>query len=246
MVKTMKKYNVSVMVLVALILLLTLVSSIQAQTFNETQTFFSSDYAGLSIKVDAMRETVPDANLTVKLWVNCTALGVRVECLNISVYGFKEGKEKILLNSTCLLKDTSLPLNYANEYDFLVNLPSDVWGATLADLYLKYFIYSDLYTRNPFFSLTIVRNVYYEKLQEDFNRLNESYHQLSEEFEQLNQTYLKLQENYTTLNQTYWKVQSSLKELDDTRQVAVILGITTVFFVATTFYLVMRKPKQYW
>jgi len=246
MVKTMKKYNVSITILAVLILVLTFVSCVKAQTFGEMQTFFSSDYAGLSIKVDATRETVPDENLAVKLWINCTALGVSVECLNISVYGFKEGKEKILLNSTCLLKNNSLPLNYADEYDFSVNLPSDVWGVTLADLYLKYFIYSDLYTRNPLFSLTIVRNVYYEKLQEDFNKLNESYHQLSEEFEQLNQTYLKLQENYTTLNQTYWELQSSLNELDNTRQVAVILGIATVFFVATTFYLVMRKPKQYW
>jgi hypothetical protein len=37
-----------------------------------------------------------------------------------------------------------------------------------------------------------------------------------------------------------------MNELDNTRRVAVILAITTVFFVATTVFMVMRKPNESW
>jgi hypothetical protein len=34
-------------------------------------------------------------------------------------------------------------------------------------------------------------------------------------------------------------------DIGNTRSVATLLGVTTVFFVATTVYLVMKKPKDY-
>jgi hypothetical protein len=55
----------------------------------------------------------------------------------------------------------------------------------------------------------------------------------------LNKTYWELQHNYTAL-------QGSLNELDNTRSAVAALAITTVIFVATTIYVIMRKPKQYW
>jgi hypothetical protein len=65
------------------------------------------------------------------------------------------------------------------------------------------------------------------------------YANLTSNFEQLNQTYWELQENYTTMN-------GNMGELDNTRRLTTVLAITTVFFVATTVYLVMRKPKETW
>jgi len=48
------------------------------------------------------------------------------------------------------------------------------------------------------------------------------------------------------LNETYWSLKGSSNELGNTRTAVGILAVTTVFFVATTLYLVMRKPKESW
>jgi hypothetical protein len=58
-------------------------------------------------------------------------------------------------------------------------------------------------------------------------------------FVNLNQSYWNLQGNYTS-------VQNSLGELDNTRRLSTILAITTVFFLATTVYIVVRRPRDYW
>jgi hypothetical protein len=41
-------------------------------------------------------------------------------------------------------------------------------------------------------------------------------------------------------------MNGNLGELDNTRRLTTVLAITTVLFVATTVYLVMRKPKEIW
>ncbi|MGQ9624949.1 MAG: hypothetical protein ACUVT9_06220 [Candidatus Bathycorpusculaceae bacterium] len=248
----MKKYKVLGITL-TLVIFAAFIAITKAQTVDEMEIFFQKDYAGLSIIVNATAETVPGGNLTTKIWINCTATGVAIECLNISIYGFRGGQEKLPLNSTCFLENKTLQSGENRIFDLIVELPLDVWGRTQAELYLEYYVQSDHFIRDPVFSLTNVRNIYYEKLQEDFRNLNESYHllndtywQLKSDFEELNQSYINLQQEYATLNQTYWELKGSLNELDSTRRLAVILGITTVFFVATTVFLVMRRPKQYW
>ncbi|MGB9713544.1 MAG: hypothetical protein ACPLZC_01040 [Candidatus Bathyarchaeales archaeon] len=248
----MRRYKFLGMIL-TLPILIACVTIAKAQTTSEMETFFQKEYAGLSIIVNATAETVPGGNLTTKIWINCTAEGVTVECFNISLYGFKGGQEGLLLNYTCLLKNTSLNFNETRAFNLFIGVPPDVWGRTQAELYLQYSIGSDHFLREPAFSLTNVRNTYYEKLQEDFMNLNETYWQTKNKLEELNQTYINLQQEYATLSQTYMellqnytKLQGNIVELDNTRRLAVVLGVTTVFFLATTFYLVMRKPKQYW
>lgn len=248
----MKKNKTLTTIFVTLILLLALVQITTAQTSDEMQTFFSKDYAGISIEVNATQETSPGESMTISLWINCTAAGVDVDYLTLSVYGFKYGREKILLNSTSLIESVSLAFNHTSRYDYTVNVPYDVWGAPLAELYLKYSIIDSPFEYNPSFSISIVRNVYLEELENMFKSLNLTYWQLNQSFwesfnmslspenlAQLNKTYWEYQQNYTSL-------QGTLNELSNTRQAAIALAITTVFFVATTIYLVMRKPKQYW
>jgi hypothetical protein len=230
------------------------------------QTFFSKDYAGISITVNATKETIPGGNTAIGLWINCTSAGVKVDYLNLSVYGFKSGKEKILLNFTCALLNAPISLNQTIKYNYNVSVPSDVWDATYGELYLKYAIVDQPMERNAGFQMTIVRNVYLEELEQQLKSLNESYQQLNNTLEQLNQTfresfqinlsaenlaylnktYWELQQNYTELQQKYSVLEGSANELDNTRRVVAILVVTTVFFVATTLYLVLRKPKGYW
>ena len=248
----MNKNKAITTIFITVILVLALVQFTNAQTSDEMLIVFSKDYAGISIQVNATREINPGENMTISLWINCTADGVDVNYLILSVYGFRYGQEKILLNSTSLIESVPLAFNNISQYNCIVNASNDVWDATYSELHLKYSIRDSPFEYNPSFSSTIVRNVYLEELEKMFRSLNLTYWQLNQSFwesfnmnlsaenlAQLNKTYWEYQQNYTSL-------QGTLNELNNTRQAAVALAITTVFFVATTVYLVMRKPKQYW
>jgi len=262
MVKVMRKLRTVTSIFVMLILTLTLVKSITAQTPEEMETFFSSEYAGISIQVNATRETVPGANITINLWINCTAAGVYLDHLNLSVYGyshFKYGLEKITLNATCIMQKISLVFNHTSECNYIVPVPNNVWDLTYAELRLKYAIKSLSLEYNESFPITTVRNILWEELEEKlellnqtYQKLNNTYWQLNSTVEQLNQTFwLMFQMNLTAeslsrLNETYWGLKGSSNELGNTRMAVGILAITTVFFVATTLYVVMRKPRESW
>lgn len=242
-----------------LILTFTILCRAGAQTPDEMRTFFYKAHAGITIRVDAANETIPNENLTVRLWYNCTADFVHVDYLNLTIYGFKEGVEKVMLNTTCVLESTSLPFNYTDEFEIVVRVPDDVWGVAYAEFYLKYSIADLPLEHKEGFSITAIRNVRYEELQKKYNELSEAFSHLNETFSLLNQTFWEsFGKNLTmgdllSLNATYWELlqkcaalEGSVNELNNTRVAVGVLAVTTIFFVATTLYLVVRKPKDYW
>lgn len=241
-------------VFVAFILMFTVLSQAKAQSSDVMCTFFYRDYAGITIKVDATNETDPNGNLIVKLWLNCTATGVHIEQLNITVYGFIEGEQQTPLNSnnTCVLEDKLLDFNQTSEHEITVYVPSNVWGVAHAELILEYSIQEELFKKVENFPITTVRNVEFEELKEAYKKLNETFSQLNQTFAEsfgMNLTLkdvLNLNETYWELMQKYTTLEGGLNELNNTKFAVGVLAVTTIFFVATTFYLVMRKPKQYW
>jgi hypothetical protein len=255
MVKVMRKLRTITLILVTLILALTLVNCTTAQTSEEMETFFSKKYVGISIQLNATRETVPGANITIQLLVNCTADDVYVDYLNLSVYGYKHVEyalEKATLDSVSVIEQTSLGYHNASQYSYTIAIPNDVWDLTYAELHLKYTASDELKERDETFSITTVRNVLWEELEENYQNLNNTYWQLNGTFEQLNQTFWQIfqmnltEESLANLNDTYRGLQGSSNDLSNTRMAVGILAVTTVFFVATTLYLVMRKPKESW
>jgi hypothetical protein len=283
------KHRYLAVVLTTIIIALAFVRVNTVRGQSELKTFYSKDdLPGIAMRIDATAETVPGGNMTIAVWVNCTAAGFTVEQLNITVSGFSGGKEKTPLPTIDVMENRTLAFNSTSEYNYTRTVPDDVWGATYADLHLKYFIYSSGFEYNPSFPLTIVRNIYYEQLKEDFNNLNSSYIQLNSSywqldanysqlnasyshlnntfselngtywqlngsFSQLNSSYWELKGTYEQLNQTYWglelnytDLQGSITDLDNTRRLAAVLGVTSVFFVVTTVYLVTRRPKTSW
>jgi hypothetical protein len=253
-VKALKKLKTLTTISIMLILTIPLIQNATAQTSDKMQTFFSKKYAGISIKFSATQEATPGENITINLWINCTADGINVNYLTLKVYGFRYGQEKIEppLHSTYVVENITLVFNYTYQYNFTVHIPNNVWGATYAELHVRYAIVDSPFEYNPNFSITIVRNVYLEELENMFKNLNYTHWQLNQIFGECFQMNLT-KENIHGLNQTYWElqqnytsVQGSLIELGNTRMAVIILAITTIFFVATTFYVVMRKPKQYW
>jgi hypothetical protein len=204
------------------------------------KTFYSKAYAGMSVRVDATRETVPGDNMTVELWVNCTADGVHVDYFNLSIYGFRNGTDKTFLTVKSIMYNVSLTYNNLTQYNFTLQVPADVWDTTFVELLFKYTIVDP---SSPEYdvdvAVTNVRNTYLEDTVSRLGNLTESYQDLNNSYWQLKETYNELQQKYTAL-------EGSANELDNTRRAVAILVVTTVFFVATTLYLVLRKPKDYW
>jgi hypothetical protein len=262
MVKVMRKLRTVTSIFVMLILALTLVRSTTAQTPEEMETFFSNKYVGISIQVNATRETVPGANITITLLVNCTADDVNVDYLNLSVYGYKHVEyalEKDTLTSVCAIKQSPLAHHNASRHDYTIPVPSDVWDLTYAELHSKYTVVSTPFGFDEAFSITTVRNVVWEELEKTLKLLNQTYQKLNNTYWQLNSTVQQLNQTFwqmfrmnltagslARLNETYWSLKGSSNELGNTRMAVGVLAITTVFFVATTLYLVMRKPRERW
>lgn len=246
LVVMLKIHNALATVLVSVSLFLTIVASVKAQT-GELQGFFFAEYGGISVEVEATREILPGGSMTIVLTVNCTAEGVYISYLNASVYGFIDGRTETLISSRTIISGAPLWFNQANRTEYTVMAPANVWGITYGQLFLSYAI-KDLPSteRNPGFPLTTVRNVYLETLQSRFEFLNRTYVQLSQLYINLSQNYEELVMNYSQLEGNFSQLQGNTIDLDNTRRVAVILTITTVFFVATTLYMVMRRPREYW
>lgn len=276
------KPKLAIITLTIIVIALVLAQVRIARAQNDLQTFYSKDdLAGISIRIDATPETAPGGNMTIATWVNCTATGVLVEQLNMTIYGFEGGTNKTQLATIDLMENKTLTFNSVNESSYTLTVPSDVWDSTYADLHLKYFIYNSGFEYDPSFSLTIVTNIYYEQLKQDFSNLNNSYIQLNNTYWQLsgtytqlngsylqlndaynelnsaysalNSNYSELRNTYDQLNQTYFdlqrnytQLQGSVNDLNNTRQLATVLGVTSIFFVATTVYLATRRPKSTW
>jgi hypothetical protein len=238
MVTDLRSRNISIVVFVTLTIVLASANSVKAQ-IGDVQEFFSAEYGGVSIRIDASRETVPGGNLTIATMINATADGVRIEYLN--------GRQQIPLSSTTVMAATPLEFNQTSKSQSTITVPSDVWGITYGQVLLRYAI-KDLPSteRTPGFPLTTVRNVYLENLESQLRSLNQSHNMLSGVFKNMTIEFDKLNQMYAELQGNYSQLQGNVGDLDSTRRVAVILTVTTVFFVATTFYLVMRRPKEYW
>jgi hypothetical protein len=233
-----------VMSLISIVVILAFASIYPAKGQESTEnltTFFDSTVSGLSIQVNATEEVEPGANITVLLSLKGSA-DTYVDKFNMSLCGFVRGILKTVMASVAY---DDLDLNDSQkEWNFTFKVPEDVWGTTSGEITLTCTtkiggVELTLRDLTLGFTMTNVKNVYLESVEAQLQDLNGTYLQLNSTYWQLNQTYKELEQNYTAL-------QGSRNELESTRQVMAILVIATVFFVATTVYLVIRKPKDYW
>lgn len=240
----------TLMVIFTLILALVYITKAQEPAEN-MKTFFDSEIPGIRIQVNATAAIRPTENITVMLGLKGLT-NVDVEYFNLSIFGFLYGEDKILMANITGNK-FSIDSTLVEEYNCTFDVSQEIWDVTYGEISLTYSTeIGNLHLGFPQltlgFTMTHVENVYLENIEE----LLETYEQLNQTFVQcfqmnfsaegldsVNQTYWALQQNYTS-------VQENLIELGNTRTAVIILAITTIFFVATTFYVVMRKPKQYW
>jgi hypothetical protein len=215
-----------------ILLLLTLafasISGMKVQASAENmKTFFDHKIPGIQIQVNATAETQPTENVTVML--SMTGLGnVSIEYFNLSIFGFLNGTYKTMM---CNITDANFPLyNTTKEYNCTFTVPEQVWDVTYGEITLTYSedvggLELTFRQVTYGFTMTYVENVYLESIEDQLANLQAQYDQLLQ--------------NYTVL-------QGRLTELDSTRSAVAVLAITSIFFVATTLYLMMRKPKEYY
>jgi len=242
----MKKTGLAIIIL---IILFATICNVRAQSEN-MQTFFEHEIPGIKIIVNATAETQPNENITVKVTINPLE-EVSIKYFNLSVFGFINGTYKTRIYNITK-NDFSLPY----ECNFTCPVPEQVWDITYGEITLTYEVITYEYvpgqgttkkitTYENFrvgFDMTHVKNVYLETVEEQLRNLNST-------FEQLNQTFWDCFHKDLTpenLNETLRELKGSSNELDNTRMAVGILAVTSVFFVATTLYLVMRKPKESW
>jgi hypothetical protein len=212
------------------------------------KVFLNSEMTGINIQVNATTKTEPGKNLTVLLTLRTTA-DVHIDRINLEVCGFLNGTDQLSLGN---ISDSNFDINNTlKNYTKIVIVPNNVWGITYGEIRLAY--YADM---GGFvagfpnivngFPLTLVENTLLKNLEEQVKNLNESCNELAEKYSNLTETYAALNQTYWDLNQTYTSAQNSLGELDNTRRLTTILAITTVFFLATTVYIILRRPRDYW
>lgn len=222
---------------------------------DDMTTFFDSEIPQIKIQVNATAQTLPTKNMTVIVNLE-TQANVSVEYFNLEVSGFLNGTVKL---SMANITDDNFRLNNTSkEYNRTFPVPEWVWGVTYGEIKLTYNV-TVLGMVSTFpnvingFPMTQVENTFLEGLEtqntilqdqikslnDSFQQLTNLYQNLSSTFEQLNQTYVELYQNYTS-------VKGSLGDLDNTRRVTTVLAVTTIIFLVSTIYLVIRRPKESW
>jgi len=225
------------------IFVLALIPKSYTQEDNQIQSFYHHDEAGLVIEIQAPSNTIPGGKLNVSVSVYCYAEGISINYLIIKIFDFKEGREKLPIG-TITYVDTNEEAGYNPRFNetetrtYEIDIPVDVWDITYGEVSCQWEFGGHTFNiRDDGFTMTYVQNV----------KMGELIEQLS------NKTieYEALWKNYTELNQTYWDLKinqtSSMEmELSNARLAMVILIAITVFFIATTLYLMVKRPREYW
>lgn len=171
---------------------------------------------------------------------------------------FIDDDEISLLLEPLLFMIDKLDINHSQSYGINITLPENASKMVMGEITCEWRIRdggpSIQHTKFP---VAIIAD--YWKQQADYWRQQAA--QLGEELDwyklrcdELEGNLTELQRMYNELNQTYYQLNQTYRELEDeyygklgelgaTQRLAVIFGITTALFVATTLYLFKRKPR---
>jgi hypothetical protein len=201
----------------------------------------------LKIHIENPPEAYPDQNLTINVTAEATAR-LTINYTAIELYTFNGSTMNGESFAYIEFINYSNPLflsggqsSYKTSYN--ETIPASALNVVYGKLTLVWTEMgteeSNAYTRQTTF---IVASVYSLELQ-----------RLTDLVPKLQKQNAILRRNVTDMNDTLAQTLNDLADaknhyegdIGNTRSVATLLGVTTVFFVATTAYLIMRKPKDY-
>jgi len=212
-------------------------SSDQIHTYNYTP--IPND---LTVEIKNPSEAYPNqtinVNITIKALVNLTINHVAIE-----LYTFNDSKFDDVIY---VEKGSQVPLscgkslNKTSNFTIHEQASNIVYGKLILEWTKKGTEGWTTIGKEPTFIMAYLKNSELEKLRSIVPELEKENVELKENVTDLNNTLTDLLNNLTDVKNRYEG------ELSGTRSVITILAIITVFFVATTAYLFIRKPKQYW
>ncbi len=193
-----------------------------------------------------------------KMWVRSPLEAYPGQHIAINVTAIASGKlilnytaiELYTFNSTTMNDEKFAYVEYINYSDPLSFSGGQSWTVTSNDSripeYALSVVYgrlilvwteagtdeSTVYRREPTFIIANLKNPELERLKTE----NE---ELKKNVTDINDTLTEALNNLTEAKNRYEG------EIGNTRSVATLLGVTTIFFVVTTVYLVIRRPKEY-
>jgi len=247
LVKTLKAFTFKIVVFVTFMFFTAaLLPHARASGSDQTGSYEYGLY-NLKIHVENPPEAYPDQNLTInvtaeasaKLTINYTA--IELYTLNGSTMNGESFAHIEFINYNNPLFLSGGQSSYKTSYN--ETIPASALNVVYGKLTLVWTEMgteeSNAYTRQTTF---IVASVYSPELQ-----------RLTDLLPKLQKQNAILRRNVTDMNDTLAQTLNDLADaknhyegdIGNTRSVATLLGVTTVFFVATTAYLIMRKPKDY-
>ena len=202
----------------------------KANSLDAVRSYRYSLY-NLTVEIKNPKEAYPNQTIIVNFTARASA-NLTIEYAAVELYTFNNStmEEENFHTILCIGNRMDLSINQPFNETYNVTIPSHALNVVYGKLILTWTEYgtdeANTYTREPNFIMMCLRNRELEMLR---NKIPE----LERENEELKGNLTEIENRYSG-------------ELSGMRSVATILAITTVFFVATTLYLVFRKPKEYW
>lgn len=237
--------TVSIAILIFILVMVT--CTVKAQNTEKMETFLDLEIQGIKITVNATAETQPNRNITINLYIKPLEEKVDMEHFNFSVFGYINGTHKTQLP---IYPNITSELTLPYECNFTCYVLENVWGITYGEITLKYkvtYTYpgGEITQRHNFatgFDMTRVENVYLKTVEEQLKNLNSILAQLNQTFRE----YFGIDLTPENFNKKFQEFRGTQSELSNTRMTVAVLVMTTIFFIATTAYLFLRKPKTQW
>jgi len=210
-----------------------------------TTRVYMYSFAGIEVKIEYPFETYPNQNITINVAIRAlTDLILNYTQVDLYVL-HNETKEENLFYSILHISEPKL-LKVGEWFNktYEVFIPEYAINLVYGKLILKWTLRgtgeATSYERELLVLLSYLRSLELENLRNENAILKENLTNLQNELTTLNNTLTELRNNLTNIQKRYEG------ELSGTRSTVAVLAITTVFFLATTAYLIFRKPKQYW
>jgi hypothetical protein len=202
-------------------------------------------FAGIEVQIEYPFETYPNRNITINVAIKAlTDLIVNYTKVDLYVL-HNETREEIPFYSIPHISEPKILKDgeWINK-TYEVFIPAYAINLVYGKLKLKWTLRgtgeATSYERELLVLLSYLRSLELENLRNENAMLKGNLTNLQNELITLNNTLTELRNNLTNIQKRYEG------ELSGTRSTVAVLAVTTVFFLATTAYLIFRKPKQYW
>ncbi|MEM3735693.1 MAG: hypothetical protein QXH40_03750 [Candidatus Bathyarchaeia archaeon] len=224
--------------LTALILILLVVAISGKVAANAEVRVYRYSFAGIEVFLENPSEIYPNQTITIDVATKALT-NLTISWMWIEFYTFHNSttEETMFYNITHILTTVTLSYSQWVNGTYEVPIPEYAVNVVYGRMVLKWAVSgteeTTTYERKLTFIMGYLKSLELEKLRNEVERL-EGENAL-------------LRENLTELLNNLAEIKNRYEgELNGTRSTVTVLAITTIFFLATTAYLVLRKPREYW